>query len=355
MRYLIPIIILFSSCSTIHRLTTHTKTDTTIGHHYDSTNVAKVVDSSQYLDIDSASITVDLDTNYNRPVDTFSKKEVQIIHDVVKAVAGNQKVKSVTIKLTGLKKTDTHITTTDSIKVVKSDTAHIATNKTVVDLKRTSYLNLILVGAGLLILAIVVLYIKGKLSFITKLIPILIISLMIGKMCVSCKEDKPMSAYGVRNKNKDGINNLCRLCASRRSTASFNKDVCKKWKSQNPEYFKNWYKNRIKTNSIFHLTINTRSRISNGLRSIGSRKNCKTIEYLGCTFPFLKKHLENQFQSGMTWENYGPAWHVDHIKPLATFDLSNQVEQSIAFNYKNLQPLFAMDNWKKNKRLYSTI
>ncbi|GAI33061.1 unnamed protein product, partial [marine sediment metagenome] len=61
-----------------------------------------------------------------------------------------------------------------------------------------------------------------------------------------------------------------------------------------------------------------------------------------------KKHLEKRFVKGMSWKNYGK-WHIDHIKPCATFNLSEKKEQRKCFHYSNLQPLWAKENLSKNK------
>ena len=69
--------------------------------------------------------------------------------------------------------------------------------------------------------------------------------------------------------------------------------------------------------------------------------------YVGCTSEKLRKHLEEQFENGMTWENIGK-WHIDHIKPCAKFDLNLEEEKHKCFHYTNLQPLWAVDNLKKS-------
>ena len=59
-------------------------------------------------------------------------------------------------------------------------------------------------------------------------------------------------------------------------------------------------------------------------------------------------HLEAQFKPGMTWDNYGlKGWHVDHIRPCASFDLRDPEQQRRCFHYTNLQPLWAEENLKK--------
>jgi hypothetical protein len=57
-----------------------------------------------------------------------------------------------------------------------------------------------------------------------------------------------------------------------------------------------------------------------------------------------------RFRPGMTWENYGPVWHVDHIKPCAKFDLTDPDQQRACFHFSNLQPLFADENLRKGGR-----
>jgi hypothetical protein len=50
----------------------------------------------------------------------------------------------------------------------------------------------------------------------------------------------------------------------------------------------------------------------------------------------------------MTWQNYGSAWHIDHILPLSSYDLADPNQQREAFHYTNLQPLWAHDNMAKS-------
>ena len=72
------------------------------------------------------------------------------------------------------------------------------------------------------------------------------------------------------------------------------------------------------------------------------------VRDLGCTIPELKAHLEAQFQPGMTWDNWSlKGWHIDHIKPLTSFDLTNREQFLQACHYTNLQPLWASENLSK--------
>jgi len=59
-------------------------------------------------------------------------------------------------------------------------------------------------------------------------------------------------------------------------------------------------------------------------------------------------HIEKQFKPGMNWENYSLyGWHIDHIRPCASFDLTKEEEIQKCFHYSNLQPLWAEENLKK--------
>jgi len=81
-------------------------------------------------------------------------------------------------------------------------------------------------------------------------------------------------------------------------------------------------------------------------------KSERTEKLIGITIKELKMYLEGQFKPGMTWENYGfYGWHVDHIRPLSSFDLTKAEEQRKAFHYTNLQPLWAKDNLHKHSRV----
>lgn len=100
--------------------------------------------------------------------------------------------------------------------------------------------------------------------------------------------------------------------------------------------------------------LNTlRCRISKALKR--NQKAFRTQNLLGCSLDELRAYLESLFKPGMNWNNYGTGangkgmkeWHLDHIKPCASFDLSKPEEQQKCFHYSNLQPLWAKENLEK--------
>jgi AraC-like DNA-binding protein len=81
------------------------------------------------------------------------------------------------------------------------------------------------------------------------------------------------------------------------------------------------------------------------------------IRFLGCSVDELKQRFETMFYTNpetgetMTWENRGfYGWHIDHIKPLASFNLADPEQIALACHYTNLQPLWAEDNLKKGDK-----
>lgn len=101
---------------------------------------------------------------------------------------------------------------------------------------------------------------------------------------------------------------------------------------------------RLRIDTEFRLARLLRNRLYCAL--MGNFKAGSAVRDLGCTIPELRVWLEAKFQTGMTWENQG-AWHIDHIVPLAKFDLTDREQLLQACNYTNLQPLWATDNLQK--------
>ena len=108
-----------------------------------------------------------------------------------------------------------------------------------------------------------------------------------------------------------------------------------------------YLKNKLKTDYNYKLIHTIRVRIKDVLR--GHSKSDSTINMLGCTINELWKHLESTFKPGMTKENHG-LWHVDHIIPCSSFDLSKPEEQAKCFHYSNLQALWAHENLSKGDK-----
>lgn len=111
------------------------------------------------------------------------------------------------------------------------------------------------------------------------------------------------------------------------------------------------FKERYKNDPNFKIAKNLRNRMNKIFKGISKSSN--TLELLGVkSVEEAKMHIEKQFKPGMTWNNYRfDVWHIDHIVPLSSFDLTIPENQKKAFNYKNLQPLWTKENLIKGKKI----
>lgn len=130
-----------------------------------------------------------------------------------------------------------------------------------------------------------------------------------------------------------------------------------------PHYWRNVEKNRERSriaaikkyhkrkhDGVFRFERSARFRIWKACKDSGSYKSANTESLVGCSIALLRSHIESQFKRGMSWANYGK-WHVDHIIPCSSFDLSNPEQQRQCFHYSNLQPLWARENLSKHHKM----
>jgi hypothetical protein len=120
----------------------------------------------------------------------------------------------------------------------------------------------------------------------------------------------------------------------------------KKLRARSAETAKRYQRERRTRDPVFKLAANMRNRIGAVLKKGSATKSGGIEELVGCSIQQLRDHLQAQFTAGMTWENCGQ-WHVDHIRPCASFDLSKPEEQRACFHYTNLQPLWGEENLRK--------
>ena len=125
---------------------------------------------------------------------------------------------------------------------------------------------------------------------------------------------------------------------SRKNRAARDPDELKK-------YHREYFAERIKSDLNFLLISNLRTLTKGAIKRGGSETEAKTIELIGCSLEECRKHIEEQFDEKMNWENWDrKGWHLDHIRPCSSFNLSEDKQQYVCFNWRNLRPLW----WDKN-------
>ena len=133
------------------------------------------------------------------------------------------------------------------------------------------------------------------------------------------------------------------------------KEYSQQWNKDNREhvnkYKRDYERKRRAEDPKYRLGIRTRTAVWQLLKERNINKTNKTFVLLGYTIEELMNHLETQFTSGMTWDNYGE-WHVDHKKPMALFEFASTDDEGFKECWKldNLQPLWEKDNLSKGRR-----
>lgn len=177
------------------------------------------------------------------------------------------------------------------------------------------------------------------------------------RLCVpitGCGETLTLENFQFRN-DSGKYKEQCKECR---------KKYEKKWRQDNKDYMSEYNRaygqahreeitkheqKRLKADVCFKIRKNLRIRLWNAIKN--NQKGGSAVKHLGCSVQFLKRHLEERFLPGMSWENYGLyGWHIDHIKPLSSFDLSDLEQIKVACHYTNLQPLWAKDNISKGNK-----
>lgn len=200
------------------------------------------------------------------------------------------------------------------------------------------------------------------------------------KVCNVCQIKKDIKEFAKQN-NKPAFR--CKECLSIYNRKYYKKNQKRlkertaTYRKEHPEYMVEWRKynkhliikqkrewlenNRDKINKnerrrrkkdhAYRIKKNLRRRV-NEVITRPSKKCDSTFKLLGCSLTEFLQHLENQFTKGMNWKNYGNnGWHIDHIIPCSSFDLTDPEQQRKCFHYTNLQPLWAEDNLRKSDKI----
>jgi hypothetical protein len=140
---------------------------------------------------------------------------------------------------------------------------------------------------------------------------------------------------------------------SDRKYRSENIEKLKAYRKNNREKFATRCRERYATEENYAIDKRLRASLTQAFRLADVKKTISTFKLIGIPIQDFKKHIENQFLPGMSWENR-KEWHIDHKIPCAFFDLSKEEEQRKCFHYTNLQPLWSRDNLQKSS-LYNGV
>ena len=145
-----------------------------------------------------------------------------------------------------------------------------------------------------------------------------------------------------RKNNKERI--LERNKIYRKDNEELFRELEKKYRIDNSDKIKKYRKDNI----IRHRVLSQSSRI---------KKDFNPLEVLGCTIEEYKVYLQCTADSKyidceFNIENFiTKDYHIDHIKPLSSFNFDNYNEIEECFHYSNTQILKAHDNLTKGNKI----
>ena len=191
------------------------------------------------------------------------------------------------------------------------------------------------------------------------------------KTCAKCKQEKEITQFTPDKSLKSGYRSYCKECQRIKTKENgrkrYKNGKRKEYNKQNAETisikYSEWrVKNKISISEKAKLRYQNdleykllhilRVRIQKAVRL-----NCKKTsskDLLGCSIEFYKKYLESKFNQEMTWDNYGRkkgCWSIDHIIPCSSFNLFDLEQLKQCFHYTNTQPMWWLDNLKKNNKI----
>lgn len=197
------------------------------------------------------------------------------------------------------------------------------------------------------------------------------------KCCAKCGIEKLRKDFNKHKANCDGLQSYCKLCQQvlvkawrenhpeqlkqnqeqyRETHREKRREYNRQWRQQNRDYWRGYQNERLRTDMNYRL----HNYISRAIRKAIRKDHQSTFDILGYSMDDLRQHLESLFQPGMSWQNYGTHWHIDHVVPKSWFKLDaetglDEYELKWCWSLRNLQPMWMEENLKKKDRHISHI
>jgi hypothetical protein len=157
------------------------------------------------------------------------------------------------------------------------------------------------------------------------------------KQCSVCEETKESHQFNKKSASKDGLRPECKECRKYQRI---------RYRPVTRFYMRQYTRRKRSTDPVFRLAELLRGRINKAID--GDIRPGSAVRDLGCTPAELRAHLETQFYPRsdgleMAWGQRG-LWEVHHIRPLASFDLSDRAQFKQACHYSNLTPVWKEDH-----------
>ncbi|HXC04422.1 MAG TPA: hypothetical protein VNZ86_06695 [Bacteroidia bacterium] len=162
---------------------------------------------------------------------------------------------------------------------------------------------------------------------------------------VQLKEKEYSEYYHSVNRDRERANTR----EYHRTHTEQDKEYIKNNKEAFRSYQNKWRLDKYNNDPSFRLRCLLSNRLRRFLKTLNGSRDSHMVDVVGCSWGELRIHIENQFTEGMSWSAMGRI-HIDHIRPCVSFDLSDPEQQKLCFNYRNLRPMWNVDNQKKGAK-----
>jgi hypothetical protein len=173
--------------------------------------------------------------------------------------------------------------------------------------------------------------------------------------CKKCLNE--MDKLKMKQKRKNRIETVFCVCCTcnkekllknfAKSKKFYKKKICLECYSEQLRNVKNnLSNNEANKNPNYRIKKSLAAR----LRSV-MKKETHTMNYIGCNIQYLREWFEYNFDSNMTWDNYGSYWSIEHVIPVSKFNLENDNDKYKCWNWSNLVPVTIYNNTSKKNTL----
>ena len=159
------------------------------------------------------------------------------------------------------------------------------------------------------------------------------------KTCGKCNVEKLLSDFYYDSSRKD-YKSQCKECKI---------EITSKYAKNNRDKINKSRKKRFKENPQLRIKSSYYTRLNQCYKK--KYKSKTLLYYMGCSFEQFIEWIHFQFEKGMTFDNYGSEWHMDHVKPCASFDLTKENDLKECMNWKNIRPCWGKENISKSDKI----
>jgi hypothetical protein len=186
---------------------------------------------------------------------------------------------------------------------------------------------------------------------------------IIEKECNKCNQKKTLEEFHKLSSSLDGRRTMCKICSlENMKTYKVSPEAKKRAKErkrkyrQNPKVKENRNKKekeRYEKDIHYKLRLLISGAVNKAIKRQNNRKDGSTLKNLPYSMEDLKRHLEQQFDEKMNWENHGSVWHIDHIIPQSLLPYDSFLHPNFlkCWCLENLQPLYVLENLKKSNKI----